>query len=105
MSGACGAVLAAYSQCLSGETIPFDMDDMQQSWLRDAIGPYCKECSEQEDPYVIYARSVPRKPVGLIVKKRRAPAAPGRALVLVRPVTRSQAPRPRMRVQTDRLKY
>ena len=50
MSGACGAVLAAYSQCLSGETIPFDMDDMQQSWLRDAIGPYCKECSEQEDP-------------------------------------------------------
>ena len=26
------------------------MDDMQQSWLRDAIGPYCKECSEQEDP-------------------------------------------------------
>lgn len=50
MSGACGAVLAAYSQCTSGDDIPFDMDDMQQSWLREAIGPKCMECKAQPNP-------------------------------------------------------
>ena len=49
-SGACGAVLAAYGQCCSGTEMPFDMDDMQQSWLRQAIGPHCAECKTASDP-------------------------------------------------------
>ena len=57
-------------------------------------------CAEQDVPWAIYARSLPRKPAG-IAKKRRARAPPSTA----RPVTRSQAPRARTRVQTDRLGF
>ena len=48
-SGACGAVLAAYDsacQC-GGEQGPFDMDDMQQSWLKKRIGDRIDEIEVQ----------------------------------------------------------
>lgn len=48
-STSCGAVIAAYQQCCGTTEMPFDMDDMQQSWLRQYIGPkaqYCKSCDE-----------------------------------------------------------
>ena len=37
-STSCGAVIAAYQQCCGTTEMPFDMDDMQQSWLRQYIG-------------------------------------------------------------------
>ena len=37
-STSCGAVIAAYNQCCGTTEMPFDMDDMQQSWLRQYIG-------------------------------------------------------------------
>ena len=49
-SGACGAVLAAYSMCTADKKPTFDMDDMQESWLCDAIAPYCAECQKASDP-------------------------------------------------------
>jgi hypothetical protein len=48
-STSCGAVIAVYQQCCGTTEMPFDMDDMQQSWLRQYIGPkaqYCKSCDE-----------------------------------------------------------
>ena len=37
-STSCGAVIAAYQQCCGTTEMPFDMDDMQQSWLRQYLG-------------------------------------------------------------------
>ena len=53
--------------------------------------------TEHEDSYVIYVRSLPRRP-GIQKRRRRA------AVIAARPVTRSQVV-PRKRVQTARLAY
>lgn len=52
-SGSCGAVLAAYDQCCNpkdGVQMAFDMDDMQQSWLRQGICPRVGEAQAASDP-------------------------------------------------------
>ena len=49
-SGSCGAILAGYAQCCSGDSFGFDMDDMQQSYLRSAIAPRCEECKSAANP-------------------------------------------------------
>ena len=56
-SGACGAVIAAYNQCCAGADIPWDKDDMQQSWLRDALGPRCQECKDSKNPLASFTHA------------------------------------------------
>ena len=49
-SGACGAICAAYGQCCSDANFPFDMDDMQQSWLRQSMLPHISEIKAHAEP-------------------------------------------------------
>ena len=49
-SGACGAVIAAYQQCCSGKEMPFEIDDMQQSWLRESIASKIDEIKADPEP-------------------------------------------------------
>jgi hypothetical protein len=48
-TSACGAVLAAYQQCKAGQ-LPFDVDDMQQSWLREKLQDRIAEIDQHETP-------------------------------------------------------
>ena len=48
-TSACGAVLAAYQQCKAGQ-LPFDVDDMQQSWLREKLQDRITEIDQHEMP-------------------------------------------------------
>uniref|UniRef100_A0A7S1TQ14 Limiting CO2-inducible protein B/C beta carbonyic anhydrase domain-containing protein n=1 Tax=Phaeomonas parva TaxID=124430 RepID=A0A7S1TQ14_9STRA len=52
LSSACGAVSAAFAQCCAGQCGPdfADPNDMQQTWLRDQLAPYCQEIQEASEP-------------------------------------------------------
>lgn len=50
LSTSCGAVIAAYSQCTSGQRMPADPKDMMQSWLREKLMPYCADISKSVNP-------------------------------------------------------
>jgi len=52
LSTSCGALCAAYSQCSSNTTLPADPKDMEQSWLREKLGPKCQEIKESSNPMV-----------------------------------------------------
>jgi len=51
LSTSCGALCAAYSQCTSGG-MSADPKDMEQSWLREKLGPKCKDIKESSNPMV-----------------------------------------------------
>jgi len=51
LSTSCGALCAAYSQCSSG-SMPADKKDMEQSWLREKLGPKCQHIKEASNPMV-----------------------------------------------------
>jgi len=51
LSTSCGALCAAYSQCTSGG-LPADSKDMEQSWLREKLGPKCNDIKESSNPMV-----------------------------------------------------
>jgi len=51
LSTSCGALCAAYSQCSSGG-MAADPKDMEQSWLREKLGPKCKDIKESSNPMV-----------------------------------------------------
>jgi hypothetical protein len=51
LSTSCGALCAAYSQCTSGG-MAADHKDMEQSWLREKLGPKCQEIKESSNPMV-----------------------------------------------------
>jgi len=48
-STACGAVIAAYNQVTSGEDIPDDPADMEQSWLRNRLKPHAAEIADSNN--------------------------------------------------------
>jgi hypothetical protein len=50
LSGACGAVLAAYSTCRDGTIVDYDPDDMQQSWLRSKVSANLDRIKRAEFP-------------------------------------------------------
>jgi hypothetical protein len=49
-TSACGAVLAAYNQCKSDTPLAFDVNDMQQSWLREKIVGHMDAIDAHEEP-------------------------------------------------------
>lgn len=49
-STACGAVLAAYDSCKSGDDFEFDINDMQQCWLREKLTAVMPRVMEDEEP-------------------------------------------------------
>uniref|UniRef100_A0A7S4T8V7 Limiting CO2-inducible protein B/C beta carbonyic anhydrase domain-containing protein n=1 Tax=Alexandrium monilatum TaxID=311494 RepID=A0A7S4T8V7_9DINO len=49
LSTSCGAAIAAYSQCTSGTPMKPDELDMEQSWLREKLGPRCEELAESSN--------------------------------------------------------
>mmetsp|Transcript_138630 Transcript_138630/g.276444 ORF Transcript_138630/g.276444 Transcript_138630/m.276444 type:complete len:305 (+) Transcript_138630:66-980(+) len=51
LSTSCGALCAAYKQCTSG-SMPADPKDMEQTWLREKLGPKCKDIKESSNPMV-----------------------------------------------------
>merc|ERR1711920_1216308 len=52
-STACGAVIAAYNQCTSGQKIEPDWeDDAEQSWLREHISGDCEQIKAAAKPMV-----------------------------------------------------
>merc|ERR1712039_624623 len=52
LSTACGAAVAAYSQLISGKSMSADVHDMEQSWLRSKLSPYCSGIKNSADPQV-----------------------------------------------------
>jgi len=48
-STSCGAVIAAYSQLTSGTPMKADPQDMEQSWLREKLGPHCEKLGESSN--------------------------------------------------------
>jgi len=51
LSTSCGALCAAYSQCTSGG-MSADPKDMEQSWLREKLGPKCNDIKASSNPMV-----------------------------------------------------
>jgi len=51
ISTACGAVIAAYNQCMAGSS-GSDPQDAQQSWLRAKLKPHCRAVTRSENPMV-----------------------------------------------------
>ena len=79
------------------EHIQLPSEGAVEHWVGVEGGTF-ETCTEHEDPYLIYARSLPRTPAGIQKRRHR------KAQVAARPVTRSQVV-PRTRVQTARLTY
>lgn len=52
LSTSCGAVIAAYNQCKSGENMPADPKDMMQSWLRAKLKMHCDDVTKSVRPMV-----------------------------------------------------
>lgn len=52
LSTSCGAVIAAYSQCTSGQNMPADPQDIMQSWLRQKLASYCPAVAKSDNPMV-----------------------------------------------------
>merc|ERR1712224_827295 len=50
VSGACGAVLAAYSSCCSGDACSADPHDLQQSWLKQRVSERMDKIQVSEFP-------------------------------------------------------
>merc|ERR1740129_2239920 len=50
LSTSCGAVIAAYGQCTSSDKMPKDEQDLEQSWLREKLGPHCAALSSSKNP-------------------------------------------------------
>jgi len=57
-SSACGAAVAAYGQLTAGQKMGFDARDMQQSWLREKLRPYCDEIEKSGSQMVTLATKV-----------------------------------------------
>jgi len=52
LSTSCGALCAAYSQCSAEQKMEADSKDMEQSWLREKLGPKCEHIKESSNPMV-----------------------------------------------------
>jgi len=52
VSTSCGAVIAAYAQCTSGQVMPADPLDIEQSWLRAKLKPYCDKIAQSSNKMV-----------------------------------------------------
>lgn len=51
-SASCGAVVAAYSQLSSGASMPADVKDMEQSWLRAKLKPHINDVANSNNEMV-----------------------------------------------------
>jgi hypothetical protein len=56
-STACGAAIAAYSQCMAGEKMVSDSRDMEQSWIREGLAPHCGKIQESCSPMVALVKT------------------------------------------------
>lgn len=64
---ACDAVVEAYEQCVKGE-MAFDVDDMEESWLRQQIAPHINRIKEANNPMAELAK-VSFEAISMMMKK------------------------------------